>query len=244
MRYLWVWVIASLAMPLASADTSAAEPRAIAIVGTGEVGSALGTSWGGLGHPIIYGSRTPDSEHVRQLVSDSGNARAVASAAAAAFADVIVLALPFTAALELLPKMGSLDGKILIDPMNALAFDRGRQRISQSQDLLAEQLQRLAPGAHVVKAFSTLNAKKMRPDRDFDAPISVPVAGDDRAAKQVVIDLVTELGLDGADVGPLFNARYVEAMAPLYVYMNAYARPPGGFEFAFSRSGKTVSDAD
>jgi len=208
----------------------------IAIVGTGEVGSALGVSWGRLGYPIIYGSRSPDSERTRELLQRSGNARAVLPAEAAGHADIVVLALPFRVALKLLPKMGNLDGKLLIDPMNALRFDRDRQRVGTTDTLLAEQLQALAPGAHVVKALSTTNAGNMSPDRAYDGPISIPIAGDDPQAKKTVAALVEALDLEAVDVGPLYNARYVEAMAPLYVYMNFFAHRPGRFEYAFGSS--------
>jgi len=207
----------------------------IAIIGTGDVGAALGSSWGRLGYPIVYGSRTPDSGATRDLLQRSGNARAVFSADAAKHADIIILALPFSAALELLPKMGRLAGKVLIDPMNALTFDRDHQHVGMSHELLAEQIQALAPNAHVVKALNAVNAVNMSPDRSFAGEISVPIAGDDTAAKQRVSTLIEALGLTATDVGPLFNARYVEAMAPLYVYMNYFKRPPGGFEFSFSR---------
>lgn len=208
----------------------------IAIIGTGEVGAALGVSWGSLGHPIIYGSRSPDGDKTRELVGRSGDARAVSSTEAAQLADIVVLATPFTAALALLPQMGDLDGKILIDPMNALTFDRDKGRVGTFDELLAEQIQALAPGASVIKALNATNARNMSPGRTFDQPISVPVAGDDPEAKRIVMQLVEELGLDATDVGPLYNARYLEAMAPLYVYMNAFHRPPGGFEYDFTAS--------
>lgn len=233
MRTLLFIALASFAVSPSTAD-DALEP--IAIVGTGEVGSALGTSWGRLGHPIVYGSRSPDSAKTRELLSRSGNARAVASRDAARHADIVVLALPFTAALELVPQMGDLRGKILIDPMNALRFDREQARVDTYDELLAEQIQALAPGAHVVKALNALNARNMAPDREFAGPISVPIAGDDPRAKRKVAELIERLGLEAADVGPLFNARYVEAMAPLYVYMNFFARPAGGFEYHIARS--------
>lgn len=235
MRKLVVIGVASFALASANAE----EPlEPIAIVGTGNVGAALGTSWGRLGHPIVYGSRSPDGSKTRELLSRSGNARAVPSADAARHADIVVLALPFEAALQLVPQMGDLGGKILIDPMNALRFDRDRARVDTYDELLAEQIQALAPGAHVVKALNALNARHMDPEREFAGPISVPIAGDNPQAKQKVAALVAQLGLEVADVGPLFNARYVEAMAPLYVYMNFFARPEGGFEYSFSRSAE------
>ncbi len=230
-------LLAGMAFQIVHAQTPAADGLPpIAIIGTGNVGSALGVSWGRLGHPIIYGSRTPDSDKTQNLLRRSGNARAVLPADVAKHADIIVLALPFTPALELLPQMGSLDGKLLIDPINALTFDQDQKRVGTFDELLAEQIQALAPTAHVVKALNAINARNMFPDRAFDGPISIPIAGDDPGAKKTVMKLIEVLDLDAVDVGPLFNARYIEAMAPLYVYMNYFARPPGGFEYSVSRS--------
>ena len=235
-------LITGMVAPFVQAAPPSEARSPIAIIGTGDVGSALGVSWGSLGYPIIYGSRTPDSDATRDLLSRSGNARAVLPADVASHADVIVLALPFAAALELLPKMGNLDGKILIDPMNALQFDVEQQRVGTNDELLAEQIQALAPGAFVVKALNAVNATFMSPDRPFKAPISIPIAGNDAAAKQTVAMLIEALALQVVDVGPLYNARYVEAMAPLYVYMNFFNRPEGGFEYAISQDSAPDSN--
>ncbi len=237
MRTFLIGLCLFFILPVVTAGNHAnPEPSPIAIIGTGEVGAALGVSWGRLGHPIIYGSRSPDSDKVRDLVARSGDARAVSSTEAAQHADIVVMATPVKAALELLPRMGDLDGKILIDPMNALTFDNERQRVGTYTELVAEQVQALAKGAHVIKALSLTNVRNMNPERVFAELISVPVAGDDPDAKRVVMQLVEELGLDATDVGELYNARYLEAMAPLYVYMNAFHRPPGGFEYHFTAS--------
>lgn len=233
--FLFLFAIAFVQSSYA-ADHGATELPSIAIIGTGRVGSALGVSWGGLGHPIIYGSRTPESEATRELVAQSGNARAVLPHEVVAHADIIVLALPFRAVLELLPKLGALDGKILIDPTNSLDFDGKTGRVSVGETLLAERIQALAPDAHVVKALNAVGAQNMMPGRAFSGRISVPIAGDDANAKQRVAQLIESLGLDATDVGPLFNAGFVESMAPLYVYMNFFARPPGGFEYSFSHN--------
>lgn len=236
MRSLSFFVLAILSFQTAHAATPASDGLpTIAIVGTGNVGSALGVSWGQLGYPIVYGSRSPDGEKTRSLIRRSGNARAMSPADVAQHADIIVLALPFAAALELLPNMGDLDGKVLIDPINALQFDQENRRVGTRDSLLAEQIQALVPTAHVVKALNAVGAENMSPDRAFNAPISIPIAGDDEQAKQTVATLIAALDLEATDVGPLFNARYVEAMAPLYVYMNFFAPPSGGFEYAFSR---------
>ncbi|MDP6673702.1 MAG: NAD(P)-binding domain-containing protein [Gammaproteobacteria bacterium] len=237
MYRLWLLILVTTVFQPVRAATPADDLLpSIAIIGTGNVGSALGVSWGRAGYPIIYGSRTPESKELRELLSRSGNARAVLPHQAASHADVIVLALPFKPALELLPKMGNLDGKLLIDPINALTFDTDQQRVGTFDALLAEQIQALAPNAHVVKALNAVNAVNMSADRDFKGPISIPIAGDNLAAKQTVAKLIAVLDLQAMDVGPLFNARYIEAMAPLYVYMNYFVRPPGGFEYNLTHS--------
>lgn len=234
-RYLIVLLLGAL-LPLTNvaAQTNESSPAPIVIIGTGQVGSALGLSWGKLGHPIIYGSRNPDSDKTRDLVSRSGTARAMLADDALREADIVVLALPFDAALELLGRVARLEGKIVIDPINALQFDNEQRLVDKSANLVAEEFQALMPASRVVKALNAINASMMMPEREFEGPISVPIAGDDAEAKRIVAGLIEELGLTATDVGPLFNARFVEAMAPLYVYMNAFRRPRERFEYTFS----------
>lgn len=206
-----------------------ADEYTIAIVGTGSVARALGPTWAGAGHRIRYGTRNPDREEVAALRAASGpDAFAGPSVEAVRGARVVVLAVPGPAAVELAAEL-PLDGKIVIDCTNSLQFEDGIVKLSSPST--AQLVQARATGAAVVKTLNTINANFMK----GEAPkgIVVPLAGDDEAAKALVTSLLTDLNLASRDVGPLYNARYVEAMGALYVYMNVFKDRELGFEYGF-----------
>jgi predicted dinucleotide-binding enzyme len=97
-------------------------------------------------------------------------------------------------------------------------------------DSNAERIARLAPGADVVKAFSTLGAETMLDPRLAEGPVTIPVVGDDRAANEVIAKLAREIGLEGVDVGPLRHARIIEGLH--YLRANALG---GRVNFHFRR---------
>lgn len=189
----------------------------IAIIGTGDVGSALGPRFAEQGHTIVYGSRDPDRSSVNELVARSGeDASATTQADAAAQASIVVLAIPGMLVEEITRSLGNLSGKIIIDPTNPL--QRGSPGlVHAAKTSNAEIIQAAAPDAFVVKAFNTLNYKTMIDPGSADGPVSIPLAGDDAAAKKVVAELVTGMGLEPIDVGPLENAHWVEGMLILWI---------------------------
>lgn len=190
----------------------------IAVIGTGNVGGTLGPRFAALGHDVIYGSRTPDAPRVRELVAATGvRARAAEPAAAAQSCQLVVFAVPWEAAEESLKGLGPLDNKLIIDVTNPLDVRDGREVALPVPDSGAELLQRWAPGATIVKAFNTVNYRVMAEPATAGGPVSVPLSGDDPAAKAIVAELVRGIGLDPVDVGPLRTARYTENMALLYV---------------------------
>lgn len=197
--------------PAASAET-------IAVIGTGDVGSALGPEFAALGHRIVYGSREPERDDVSQLVAKTGRgATAALPAAAASEADIVVLAVPGMAAEEITRGLGTLAGKIIIDPTNALRRgDDGNVEIGVEPSN-AERIQAAAPGAEVVKAFNTLNWRQMVEPETSGGPVSIPLVGDSAAAKEKVAELVRGLGLEPIDLGPLRHARHVEGMLLLWI---------------------------
>lgn len=211
LRNIFIAVISITTSGLANADT-------IAVIGTGGVGSALGPHFAAAGHTVVYGSRTPGSAEVQSLISQTGNdATATTQAEAAVNADIILLAIPWAPAKAIVSELGSLDGKIIIDPINALAFDAEKTVGIAADPSAAELIQEWVPGAHVVKAFNTLTRAYMVDANAAGGPITIPLAGDDIAAKERVADLVTAIGLVPLDVGALSHARGVEAMGQLYV---------------------------
>jgi predicted dinucleotide-binding enzyme len=194
---------------------------AIAIIGTGHVGGGLGARLGAAHHVIIYGSRHPDDPEVRALLARSGaGASALLPAAAAAKAGVIILAVPWPAAEDAIKSMGELSGKVIIDTTNPIARDEHNRPAEFTLPMSgAELIQSWAPGAHVVKAFNTTNWLVLSDPVIAGGPVSIPMAGDDAAAKSRVSALVSEVGFDPVDAGPLRNAKLIEGMALLYIRM-------------------------
>lgn len=206
--------------------------EAVTLIGTGNVGAALGRRFAEQGHTVVYGSRTPEAADVAELVRVTGHgAVALAPAAAAARGHVVVIAVPWTAAEDVVRGLGNLSGKILVDPTNprVMAAD-GFADYPALSDSNAERMARLAPQAQVVKAFSTLGAETMLDPSLAQGPVTIPVVGDDRAAKALVAGLARDIGLEAVDVGPLRHARIIEGLH--YLRANALG---GRVNFHFPR---------
>lgn len=205
----------------------------IAIIGTGDVASALGPSFAAQGHRIIYGSRDPDRDSVRGLVAETGNsAYATEPPAAVVDAGIVVLAVPGLIVGEITRDLGDLAGKIIIDPTNPLEFEPLSLRHENGLSN-AELIQSIAPDAHVVKAFNTVNWRVMVDPSLAGGPVSIPLVGDDPDAKIAVAALVEAMGLDPIDVGGLDNARWVEGLSVLL--LNNMIRQTEPFNFYLRR---------
>jgi NADPH-dependent F420 reductase len=191
----------------------------IAILGTGSVGSALGTRWARAGHAITFGSRDPLSEKVRAVVERCGSrARACGLKEAVAEAEVILLAVPWPAAQATLAALGDLEGRVLIDATNPLKPDLSGIELGHTTSA-AEQIAAWAPSARVVKAFNSASVRVMNDPQFGNHGATMFYCGDDPAAKQIVHDLVAGLQFDPVDAGPLASARYLEPLAMLYIHL-------------------------
>jgi predicted dinucleotide-binding enzyme len=181
----------------------------VAVIGTGNVGMALGTEFGGLGHTVIYGSRAPDSEKTQALVAKTANASAALPVAAAEDADVVVLAVPGMATEAVVKGLGDLSGKIIIDATNPLIVEGDPPVFSYGvATSLGEMVQEAHPDAFVVKAFNTINWRLMI-EPPVPAPV-MPLAGDDAQAKGRVAGWAKAMGIDSVDVGSIYHARATE----------------------------------
>lgn len=202
----------------------------IAIIGTGQVASALGPRFAELGHDIVYGSRNPSRDEVKQLVAHTGHgASATTPAEAAAMADIVVLAVPGMAIESVMKSIGDLSGKIIIDPTNALR--RGDDGLFELgvETSNAELIQGWAPNAYVVKAFNTLNWRTMLDPESAGGPVSIPLVGDSAEAKAVVATLAEGIGLEPIDLGPVRYAHFVEGMLILWINNRYVHRKPFDF---------------
>lgn len=192
----------------------------IAVIGTGNVGSALGQRFAELGHTIVYGSREPTRSDVQDLVTATGpSTSATTPRQAAEQADIVVLAVPADAIESVTRGLGDLAGRIVIDPTNPRSIADDGLRDFPFHDSNAERVQALAPDALVVKAFSTLGANTMMDPSVAEGPVSIPMAGDDARAKRIVAELASGIGLYPVDVGPLRYAHVIEGLH--YLRFNA-----------------------
>lgn len=185
----------------------------IAVIGTGTVGNALGPRFAELGHDIIYGSRTPQSEEVQTLVNRTeGNASADTQPAAAQRADIVLLAVPWNVAEEVVVSLGDLSGKIIIDPINPRVINDQGWADYPSFISNAERIQSLAPNAQVVKAFSSISADTMINVDLVDHAITIPLAGNSLEAKAKVAEICHELGFETIDFGEVRYAHIIEGL--------------------------------
>ena len=203
----------------------------IAIIGIGNVGGTLGPAWAKAGHDVIFGVRDPNSEKVKTVLENSGQkARAAGVAEAASAAEIVVFATPWSATQDAVQAAGSLDGKLVVDCTNPIAPDLKGLVIGTTTSA-AEQVAQWAQGARVVKAFNTTGSGNMANPLYESQPVTMFICGDDPEAREMVARLAEDLGLEPFITGPLYHARYFEAMAMLWVDM-AYLQGKGP-DFAY-----------
>ncbi len=195
----------------------------IAVIGTGNVGGALGSRWAKIGHNVVFGSLDPKNEKVQALLQAS-SASAKSPREAAEAAEVIVLAVPWAAAESTLGSLGNLQGKILIDCTNPL--NAYNQLAIGHTNSAGEQVAAWAEGAKVAKAFNNTGANNMADSNYGDQKLSMFICGDDPDAKKVATQLSDELGFETIDTGGLAMARYLEPLTMLWIHL-AYVQGLG-----------------
>jgi predicted dinucleotide-binding enzyme len=192
----------------------------IALLGTGHVGGALGAAWDRCGHEVYFGVRDPDAADVKKTLEACQNgATAGKPAQAAAFGEVIVLALPWSAVESTLLRL-DLHRKILVDCTNPPPGVAGAQIIA-----------RKFPRARVAKCFNITGANNMANPEYREGPAAMFACSDDDTALAVALRLASDAGFDAFDLGPLANAGLMESLARLWIWL-AY-RGGLGREFAF-----------
>jgi 8-hydroxy-5-deazaflavin:NADPH oxidoreductase len=188
----------------------------IGIIGSGNIGGTLTRRFRDLGHDVtVANSRGPES--LRDLAGETG-ARAGTAAEAAATGEVVVIAVPLRAVPEL--PADALRGKVVVDANNYYPQRDGHVEDIDDKSLTSSRwTAELLPGAHVVKAFNTIEAAHLlrlgRPT-GADDRIALPVAGDDPGAKETVLRLVDELGFDPIDAGTLDESWRQQPGTPVY----------------------------
>ena len=194
----------------------------VGILGTGDVGKALGRGFIALGHAVKMGARDARNDKAIAWARETGAQASFGTFSdAASFGDVIVLATLGTANESALTMAGPehFRAKVLIDTTNPLDFTRGMPPTLavSGNDSGGERVQRLLPDARVVKAFNTVgNAFMFRPDFPGGPP-DMFICGNDDGAKAQVAGILKDFGWGVVDVGSIECSRYLEAMCMVWV---------------------------
>jgi 8-hydroxy-5-deazaflavin:NADPH oxidoreductase len=195
----------------------------VGVLGSGDVGKALGKGFAGKGHDVRLGTNTPGKPELRAWKDGvSGTASVASFADTAAHGELLVLCCAGTAVDAVIDLAGPahFDGKILIDVTNALDLSHGMPPglFVGVTDSLGERVQRRLPRAKVVKCFNIVpNPVMVNPKLKGTLPDMI-IAGNDAAAKLEVGRILGEFGWPPPiDIGGIEGARWLEALVPLWV---------------------------
>ncbi len=199
--------LAALRSARAQPAAAAQGKRRIGIIGSGHIGSTVGSLWVQAGHPVLFSSRHPET--LKSLVDGLGSlAQAGTPQDAAAFGDVVFTAVPYGA----LPSIGrelssALAGKVLIDAGNAVAARDGDAMAVVQDKGIGLATASFFPGVRVVRAFNVLNYRVLQAEAHrAGAEIAIPIAGDDAGAIDIASGLVRDAGFEPVVVGSLSTA--------------------------------------
>lgn len=190
----------------------------VTVIGAGNMGSAFVKQLVRAGHQVSVTAR--DSAKAAQVAAANPGARAVATAGAAQGADAVVLATGYGDAASALQSAGVQAGQVVVDITNPLTADYMGLTLGHSTSA-AEEIAKAVPGVELVKGFNTIFAQVLAEGADFgsDRKVTVFLASDSARAKQTATALAESLGFDVVDAGGLKNARYLEPLAGLNIYL-------------------------
>jgi predicted dinucleotide-binding enzyme len=210
----------------------------VGVIGAGRIGGGVARLLARAGHEVVL-SFSRDPEGLRAQAEQIG-VRAGTPAEAAAFGDVVVLAVPWPAIDEAVAQAGSLDGKVVIDTTNPFGaggweIPAGRTSTQVNQDRL--------PGARVVKSFNTLTAAFQQEAAGRTGPdrVAMFLAGDDPEAKALAATLIDDAGFDAVDVGTAAESAILEApRRPGAVYGEEYRLAEARAAVEAARAGRPI----
>ena len=190
----------------------------IIVIGAGNMGSAFVNHLTRAGHQVSVTAR--DAAKAARVAAANPGANAVPTAGAAEGADAVVLATGYGDAAAALRSAGKLDGKVVVDITNPLTADYMGLTIGHTTSA-AEEIAKAVPGVSLVKGFNTVFAQVLGAGADFGngRTVSVFLASDSAPAKESAKTLAKSLGFEVVDAGGLKNARYLEPLAGLNIYL-------------------------
>jgi hypothetical protein len=189
----------------------------IAIIGTGNVGGAIAHGLRGKGHSVVLGARDPSDDSTQAIAAATG-ASVATPALAAADVDIVILALPWTAAEAAVRSLGNLANKVVVDCMNPLGMVDGKLGLVLGHTTSGgEIVQGWLPEARVVKTLNQVGAEMMAENRQLPHPPVMFMAGNDEAAKASVSAMLSDLGFKALDAGDITKSRILEPFGMVWI---------------------------
>jgi predicted dinucleotide-binding enzyme len=187
----------------------------IGIVGSGNVGGALGGVWVKKGHEVMFSSRNLEND--KALAAKLGaNARAGTPREAAAFGDVLMISVPYRSLPEVGKELGEvLKGKVVIDTCNPIPGRDGDIATWARDKGAGLASAELLPGARLVRAFNAVGAGRMGSMHEQPGRVGMPIASDDAQAVALASRLIRDVGFEPVLVGGLAMGKYLMPGTPL-----------------------------
>jgi 8-hydroxy-5-deazaflavin:NADPH oxidoreductase len=209
----------------------------IAVIGAGKLGGNLGTRLSTSGFDVKFGVRAIDDK-VTALLARTNGATAGTPEAAAAWADVVFLAVPGNVAVDVARELAKqLDGKVVVDCNNALVWKDGPVWTPPPEGSLTQAIAKAAPGARLIKGFNAFGAEFHGDPNHAGAAAQVFYAGDDADAKKTFAEIATNGGWRPVDAGPLRNAAVLENAAILWIHLALAAGHGRDWTFVQQKKG-------
>jgi 8-hydroxy-5-deazaflavin:NADPH oxidoreductase len=206
----------------------------IGIIGGGNMASGLGKFWAKNGHELMFSFSRSEQKLKDLAAAVSDTAQIGTPEQAVQFADVVLLAVPWTAVPEAIQAAGSLSGKLLFSCVNALKPDMSGMAVGTTTSA-AEEIAKLAPGARVVEGLPLFAEVLQSGSTHFNGQeATVFYCGDDAEAKAIVAELLQETAVEAIDLGSLTAARYLEPAMMLLIQL-AYRQQMGQVAFKLLR---------
>nr|WP_189164057.1 NADPH-dependent F420 reductase [Sphaerisporangium melleum] len=192
--------------------------------GTGDQGKGLALRFALAGHTVLIGSRSAArAQEAAEALGPGLPVRGAGNATVAAEADVVIVAVPWDGHRALLESLrAELDGKIVVDCVNPLGFDKqGAYALDVEEGSAAQQAAAVLTGSRVVAAFHHVSAVLLLDPGVREIDLDVLVLGDDREATDTVQELASRIpGARGVYGGRLRNAGQVEAFTANLISIN------------------------
>jgi len=201
-----------------NADNSIANhTRPLSIIGSGKVGRTLAQRFAAQGYTVSVGSRRP-SETASLPELSGQNIKVTSIAEAISSAQICFLAIPWKECIPFAKQYSPWHNKILIDCSNPLNNSFNGLELGHTTSA-AEEIAKAATGARVIKALNTASVETMRDPIFNGTAATMFYCGDDAEAKRIVHDLLSALGFQPIDCGPLEQSRNLEPLAMLYIHL-------------------------